>query len=717
MRRQKREPQSITGLLQQVDDLALQFVLGAEPEGPDCKAPFWLVALEKIAATAAAADLDTVASDANALKSTLRRLRDSREEFAEAAQSGMHRLQEVLCPGREEPVASEPVPELEPEPEPPAPAPVEVPEAVPEAPPVVASEPVRVESSLAEDPELVRDFITESREHLQSIEKHLLAIEQDANAEEAINAIFRAFHTIKGLAGFLEFENIRVVAHETETLLDLARNGTLEMTPQTIDIVLESADHLNGEVQRIDTRHLTGQAGPSADHSALLARIRCRIEGTAGVEETETEPAQAAPPPADYATQPVATVEPAVKPAGNEPAEKPKRQADALSGSIKVDTGKLDFLIDMVGEMVIAQSLLRHSPELAGLHAATLQRHIAQLSRITDEVQKTAMSMRMVPIGGLFHKMARLTRDVSRKAGKPVELITAGEDTELDRIRVEELADPLMHMVRNGIDHGVESPEVRVAAGKPATGHIELRAYHQSGSIVIEVNDDGRGMEREGILRKAREKGLVEDGSSLPDTDVFNLVFEPGFSTAEKVSDISGRGVGMDVVKRHIQSLRGSTEIKTEVGKGTSFKLKLPLTLAIIDGLIVGVGKDRYIVPIFAVKEVLQPTVDMVSTIEGRREVALVRGRLLPVVRLYKRFGLEPCCEDPLKSLLIITEAQGREYCLMVDSLLGKQEVVIKNLGETFKSVQGIAGGAILGDGRVGLILDINAIFHSRGMN
>jgi two-component system chemotaxis sensor kinase CheA len=274
-----------------------------------------------------------------------------------------------------------------------------------------------------------------------------------------------------------------------------------------------------------------------------------------------------------------------------------------------------------------------------------------------------------------------------------------------------------MHMVRNGIDHGVESPEVRVAAGKPATGHIELRAYHQSGSIVIEVNDDGRGMEREGILRKAREKGLVEDGSSLPDTDVFNLVFEPGFSTAEKVSDISGRGVGMDVVKRHIQSLRGSTEIKTEVGKGTSFKLKLPLTLAIIDGLIVGVGKDRYIVPIFAVKEVLQPTVDMVSTIEGRREVALVRGRLLPVVRLYKRFGLEPCCEDPLKSLLIITEAQGREYCLMVDSLLGKQEVVIKNLGETFKSVQGIAGGAILGDGRVGLILDINAIFHSRGMN
>jgi two-component system chemotaxis sensor kinase CheA len=328
-------------------------------------------------------------------------------------------------------------------------------------------------------------------------------------------------------------------------------------------------------------------------------------------------------------------------------------------------------------------------------------------------VQKTAMSMRMVPIGMLFQKMARLIRDTSRKAGKQAELVTVGEDTELDRNIVEELADPLMHMVRNAIDHGIEPPKERIAAGKPATAKIELRAAHQGGHILIEIADDGRGMNRDAILKKAVERGIVSATTTLPDVDIYNLIFEPGFSTAEKVTDISGRGVGMDVVKRHIQKLRGRTEIQTVLGKGTTFQLKLPLTLAIIDGLIVGVGGERYIVPIFTVKELLRPTEGMVTTVEGRREIALVRERVLPVVRLYRRFGVTPRTKDPLESLLIITESQGAEYCLMVDALLGKQEVVIKSLGEAFRNVTGIAGGAILGDGRVGLILEMNALFNS----
>jgi len=334
-----------------------------------------------------------------------------------------------------------------------------------------------------------------------------------------------------------------------------------------------------------------------------------------------------------------------------------------------------------------------------------------QLSRITTEVQKTAMSMRMVPVAGLFQKMARLVRDLCRKSGKQAELITCGEDTELDRNIVEELADPLMHMVRNAMDHGVEPPQERVAAGKPACARVELRAMHRAGHIQIEIVDDGRGMNRNVILAKAVERGVVPAGAVLSDAEVYNLIFEPGFSTAEKVTDISGRGVGMDVVKKQIQKLRGRTEIHTTQGKGTEFQLKLPLTLAIIDGLVVGVGKERYIVPIFAVKELLRPTEGMVGTVEGR-EIALVRDKVLPVVRLFKRFGVTPRTEDPLDSLLILTESHGVDYCLLVDALVGKQEVVIKSLGDTMKNLAGVAGGAILGDGRIALIVDVDALFY-----
>jgi two-component system chemotaxis sensor kinase CheA len=365
----------------------------------------------------------------------------------------------------------------------------------------------------------------------------------------------------------------------------------------------------------------------------------------------------------------------------------------------------------MVGEIVIAQSLVRHNPDLAAIQNPEVMRNVVQLSRITTEVQKTAMSMRMVPVAGLFQKMARLVRDLCRKSGKQAELVTVGEDTELDRNIVEELADPLMHMVRNAMDHGVEPPEVRVAAGKPACARVELRAMHRAGHIQIEIVDDGRGMNRNVILAKAVERGIIPAGATLSDAEVYNLIFEPGFSTAEKVTDISGRGVGMDVVKKQIQKLRGRTEIHTTPGKGTEFQLKLPLTLAIIDGLVVGVGKERYIVPIFAVKELLRPTEGMVGTVEGR-EIALVRDKVLPVVRLFRRFGVTPRTEDPLDSLLILTESRGVDYCLLVDGLVGKQEVVIKSLGDSMKNVPGVAGGAILGDGRIALIVDVDALFY-----
>jgi two-component system, chemotaxis family, sensor kinase CheA len=322
--------------------------------------------------------------------------------------------------------------------------------------------------------------------------------------------------------------------------------------------------------------------------------------------------------------------------------------------------------------------------------------------------------MRMVPIGLQFQKTARLVRDLSRKEGKPIVLVTSGEDTELDKTIAEQLSDPLLHMVRNSIDHGIETPEQRGATGKDPTARIRLAAYHRSGQIVIEIADDGRGLDREKILTKAVERGLVKAGPQLSDNEIFLLIFEPGFSTAEKITDLSGRGVGMDVVRKHVQKMRGRIDIQSEAGRGTTFFIKLPLTLAIIEGLVVAVGENRYILPIFTVTEMFRPEPSVLSTVQGKGEMAIVRGRLLPVVRLHARFDLEPRSRALVEGMLVVVESEGRPFCLFVDDLVGKQEVVIKSLGETFKDVRGLAGCAILGDGRVGLILDIDGIAQGR---
>jgi two-component system chemotaxis sensor kinase CheA len=307
-----------------------------------------------------------------------------------------------------------------------------------------------------------------------------------------------------------------------------------------------------------------------------------------------------------------------------------------------------------------------------------------------------------------------MVRDLSRKTGKVVELETSGEETEVDKNIAEELSDPLLHMVRNSLDHGIEPPAEREAAGKNPTAHVRLAAYHQAGQIVIEISDDGRGLDKAKILKKAQQRGLIQDGAHLSDNDIFHLIFEPGFSTADQISDISGRGVGMDVVRKNVLKLRGRIDIKSIAGKGATFILSLPLTLAIIDGLVVNIGGHRYIVPIFDVKEMIRPTDEMLSSVQGRDEMALIRGRLMPIVRLSQRFGVKAKSDNICDGLLVVAECEGKQFCLLVDDLVGKQEVVIKSLGETLKNITGIAGCAILGDGRVGLILDKNGIFRGK---
>ncbi len=556
--------------------------------------------------------------------------------------------------------------------------------------PVASTRPAAL--ALNQDPELIADFIMESREHLSGVETQLLALEKDPGNKEAINAIFRGFHTIKGLAGFLDFPAIQHFAHEVETLLDLARNGKVPVDSRMVDIILQSADYMNRCLLGIEAgKENTDGAEP------LIARIRNVGQALSPVQCAD-----------DLAQLAIAVAEPPAPipaAANQEPASTPR--------SVKVDTGKLDALVDMVGELVIAQSMIRHDPEMSGLHGSRLTRNLAQLTRITSDVQRVAMAMRMHPVSQLFQRMARLVRDLSKKSGKQVHLELSGEDTELDRNMVEELADPLMHMVRNAVDHGAEPPEARIAAGKDGTARLELKAWHQGGFINIGISDDGRGLVREKILKKARERGLTAGGDGLSDQEVFGFIFEPGFSTAEQVTDVSGRGVGMDVARRQIVKLRGRIEIASTPGLGTTFTLKLPLTLAIIEGLVTGVGDQRYIIPIFAVKEMFRPAPGSLSSVPDGGEMVLVRGSLLPILRLHSRFGLEARSEDPAGGVLVVVESTQRNYCILVDELIGKQEVVIKSLGETFRNVPGIAGGSILGDGRVGLILDVEALFGS----
>ena len=335
-----------------------------------------------------------------------------------------------------------------------------------------------------------------------------------------------------------------------------------------------------------------------------------------------------------------------------------------------------------------------------------------QLGRISKDLQRTAMSLRMVPVRATFQKMNRLVRDSAGKVGKQVVLATEGEETELDRNIVEEISDPLIHMIRNSVDHGIEKAEVRKKLGKPETGKVSLKAFHQGGNIVIQIQDDGRGLDCDRIVAKAVEQGLMKAGEQLPESEIFKFILAPGFSTAEKVTDLSGRGVGMDVVRRNIEKLRGKIEITSVPGQGYTFSIFLPLTLAIIDGLLVGVGNERFILPTWSVCESFRPRADMISTVHGRGEMMNVRGRLRPLLRLYSHLGIKPASIDPTHSIVVVVEAGNNARCVLVDQLLGKQEVVIKSLEGNFRQNRYVAGAAILGDGRVGLILDPEALVN-----
>ncbi len=383
------------------------------------------------------------------------------------------------------------------------------------------------------------------------------------------------------------------------------------------------------------------------------------------------------------------------------------------TASIRVDTGKIDKLINLVGELVITQSMLSDLGSRFEIRQLpVLLERVAQLERNTREIQERVMGIRMLPIGTAFSRFPRLVRDLSAKAGKKIQLVLAGEETELDKTVIESIGDPLTHLVRNSADHGLEPPEERLDNNKPETGTIRLNAFHEGGNICITVEDDGRGLHRDKILAKAVKQGLIGENDKLADDQIWPLIFKPGFSTAEKITDVSGRGVGMDVVKRNIESLGGTVSIKTAMGKGTTFTLKLPLTLAIIEGMTVRVGKDTYIVPLLSILESIQPKAGMVKTIVGKGELMNVRGAYLPLIRLYDVFSLQPEYTTTTDAILLILETEGERVAVMVDEIVGQQQVVIKSMEQNFRKVEGIAGATILGDGTVGFILDVRGVLE-----
>ena len=599
---------------------------------------------------------------------------------------------------------------------------------VPAMPPATTeADPQPMVLNLEADTELLMEFANESQEHLQNIELGVLTLEDNPSDAGTLNSIFRAFHTFKGGSGFLNLKPINQLAHELESLLDQARQQKLEIDSEIIELILAGGDALKQFVMAIESQLRGEGAGtaimiPTLD---LLHRVRAVIAGV-GAPKVAGAPTPGKPlvqPVAEILPMPAQKKEAVVAPPVSAPVaavpEKavnsgPKQNLDesARGGGqvVKVDTAKLDALVDLVGEMVIAQSLVAQDSSLKSVECPKLVRNLAQLGRITKDLQRISTALRMVPIRGMFQKMNRLVRDVAIKAGKQVQLVTEGEETELDRTIIEVINDPLVHMIRNSVDHGIEKPDARTASGKSPEGTVTLRAFHQGGSIVIEIRDDGAGLNRDRILAKAIERGLVKPGDNPSEKEIFALIFEPGFSTATVVTDLSGRGVGMDVVRRNIEKLRGKITIESTPGHGSRFSVHLPLTLAIIEGLMVSLAGERFIIPTLSICESLHVKPDMIRTVHGRDEMVDVRGKLIPLLRMDTYFNIRTQSLPIEKGIVVVVECDGQKRCLLVDQLIGKQEVVIKSLGETFKRNPCLAGAAILGDGRVGLILDVDAL-------
>ncbi len=603
------------------------------------------------------------------------------------------------------------------------------------------------------DSELLAAFKIEADELLEVSECQLLILESEPTNATALNALFRAFHTIKGNAAFLKIDpTLGNLAHDAETVLSLCRTGEITLQGTSLELILESSalmrvllNSLGHPICSAPNPEVLARAGQLQQALSSIANKEQR-ECNADFEANDTPTTNHSPtennlqpsdPCSDFfqeeSPQALDTQNPSPAKenfkspksfAPKDPIDRDTKQdkSQTANETLRVDRGRLDLLVELIGELVIAESMAQQDALILCGDPSVMpakQRNMAQLNRITRTLQELSLSLRMVPLKSTFQKMTRIARDVMRKQEKQVDFVVEGEHTELDKTVVDEIGDPLMHMVRNAIDHGIEkTTEERVAAGKPARGRVVLRAFHQSGNIHIEIQDDGRGLNAERILAKAKQQKIVPEDSNLSESEILSLIFEPGFSTADKVTDVSGRGVGMDVVRRNIQALRGSVDIKTKLGHGSCFTIRMPLTLAIIDGLVVRVGTGRFVIPTLCVTELMQLNGANISTIAEKHAILTVRDQNVPLVRLNRILGL-PCTNpNNEKGIIVVVQDGPQSAALSVDEVLGQQQVVIKQLGHNMEGCKGVAGGAIMPDGQIGIILDIHGIImQSRGKN
>lgn len=589
--------------------------------------------------------------------------------------------------------------------------------------------------------EILDSFIVETREIFDRLGQDLLVLEKGSVDNELLNCIFRAVHTVKGTSSFLGLEQMTELAHVFEDVLNKLRRGEITVSADKMDVMFEAYDIMKDLLQRIEAKNLAkvdlteilaklrviGQVGMAApDVPAIAAATPSAAKAPVVASPPVPATPEAAPQTAETAKRestPVASIAPetapapppAAPPAEQHPAAAAPAAGRAMDTTIRVDVARLDSLMNLVGELVLGRNRLTQISYQMNQEYETvpiskdLSETSSQIDFITTELQMAVMKTRMVPIAKVFNKLPRLVRDLAKETGKEIAFEMFGEDTELDKSIIEELNDPLIHLMRNAADHGLESTADRRAAGKPERGTITVRAAHEGNHIVISVGDDGRGMDPEKLKAKAIEKGMITEAQAkeMPRADAFNLVFAPGFSTAAKVTNVSGRGVGMDVVRTNITKLKGIIEIESELGKGSTIVIKLPLTLAIIQALLVDVAKEVFSVPLESVLEVVRIQPRDINTINGK-EVVRLRNTVLPLARLHrimKTTGNGHGAEEWIY-VVVVGLAQQR-LGIVVDSLLGQKEVVIKSLGGYLGTVPGIAGSTILGDGRVIMIIDV----------
>lgn len=582
-------------------------------------------------------------------------------------------------------------------------------------------------------------FFEESLEHIDTMEQLLMAIDPEEPDSEQINSIFRAAHSIKGGSGTFGFTALTGVTHVMENLLDEIRKNEREFTRSLADLFLGVLDTLRrlvasyrakDEIDDTDVASVTKAleeilavpgvigTGKSADAPAAEAEPEDDAFGffeplPAELDDKEPEPADAEEafgffedvPATGQAEETSNKVVPLKKPE----TKTTKAATPPEASTIRVDTDKVDALINLVGELVITQSMLKvlgSDPQTAdSLRMATV---LSELERNTREIQESVMSIRMIPVSFVFNRFPRVVRDLATKMEKEVELVLLGTQTELDKGLIEKLVDPLTHLVRNSIDHGIERPDVREAKGKPAKGKITISASQQGGNILISISDDGAGLSRENILAKARQNGLNVN-QDAPDSEVWDLIFQPGFSTAAVVTDVSGRGVGMDVVRRNIQQLGGRVEISSIASVGSTFTIQLPLTLAIVDGMGVSVGGQIFIIPLVSIVESMQPPRANIKQLAGS-SLLHVREEYWPLLALYQVMDTKPKFADPAEGIVVLIETSKKRYGLQVDELVGQQQVVIKSLEQHYRRVPGTAGATIMGDGSVAMILDVESL-------